>query len=509
MITDFVPVGGSNTTVRQTSGGGLGFLTIDNQGRVFGTPPSYYAGTMDFTLLAEDDTGKTDTTTFTLTVYDRPTFYSADFAEFKEDLEGEFRITSFGYPDPESQRHRAPDLADPLGEECGKRHPHGHATRRDPLAPTPSTVTSAIPGGPSTVQNLTLEVSRQDVHPRSYADLGGNPQVGSPLTVTHEVQLPGETSATYEWFRNDESIEGATSDTYTPNAGDLDQDIHAVVTVHRAAYDDSSDATEAVTISQGFMEWTEYPGVDGADDGDDRVGDTVTAIHGTLNPEADSYTYQWFRTSTDGTDAIDDATNADYTLTPADADAGYLTVGVTAHKDGYLDASSTGMVSVRDADFTSQPNADPPPANFAVDSTITAETTDAEPCPGQHRADVVPRRRGVHEQLEQATRSCPPTNGLVWSRSEYTNYKDGYVPVTVGQSEWVELGHFTKDLDVSITGDQAPWAASWSANVAPTDARSPMTMRYQWFRDGHRGSTGPSWGTYTPVEDDAGTYLER
>ena len=75
------------------------------------------------------------------------------------------------------------------------------------------------------------------------------------------------------------------------------------------------------------MEWTDYPEVVGDDDGDDRSTDTVTVNHGTLDPEADSYSYQWFRNSTE---AIHGATDADYTLTPADADAGYLSVRVTA-----------------------------------------------------------------------------------------------------------------------------------------------------------------------------------
>ncbi len=156
----------------------------------------------------------------------------------------------------------------------------------------------AGPDGPVTTQNLTLRIIRQHFSSGLYADLGGNARVGSPLTVSHSTTSPEATcSATYEWFRNGESISGATGDTYTPVAGDLDQDIHAVVTVHRAAYDDSSDATEPVTIGKGFMEWTEYPGVVGGETGDDRVGDTVTVNHGTLEPEADSYSTSGSATS--------------------------------------------------------------------------------------------------------------------------------------------------------------------------------------------------------------------
>ena len=58
----------------------------------------------------------------------------------------------------------------------------------------------------------------------------------------------GDQLATYEWFRNGESIAAATGETYNPVAGDLDEGIHAVVTAHRAAYADNSDATEAITI---------------------------------------------------------------------------------------------------------------------------------------------------------------------------------------------------------------------------------------------------------------------
>ena len=500
MITDFVPVGGSNTTVRQTSGDGLSFLTIDNQGRVFGTPPSWYAGTMDFTLLAEDDTGKTDTTTFTLTVYNRPTFYSSDTAEFQEDVESEFNVLSNGYPEPVLSATGLPDGF--TLEEYGNGN--GKITGKAALGTSgsyPVELTSAIPGGPSTTQNLTLNISLQTFGSGMYANLGGNGQVGSPLTVTSSASSPEATSTTYEWFRNGEAIAGATNDTYTPDAADLDRDIHAVVTVHRDGYADSSDATEDVTIGKGFMEWTQYPHVQGDPGGDDRVDSTVTVDHGTLDPEADSYSYQWFRNSNNSNEAIDGATDADYTLTPADADAGFLTVVVTAYKDGYFDASSQGMVSVRDADFASQPTLtiDGEPE---VGNTVTVETTDADPAPDS--TELKWFRDGEEFANEGNTYTVVPSDVGTVIKVEYSNLKDGYVPAAVSQEFGPQLGHFAADPVATVTGDPIV-GSELSVDVDPLTPDAD-TLTYEWNRDGETidDATG---STYTLTEADAGKYV--
>ncbi|MGV8970503.1 MAG: ExeM/NucH family extracellular endonuclease [Microbacteriaceae bacterium] len=70
--------------------------------------------------------------------------------------------------------------------------------------------------------------------------------------------------------------------------------------------------------------------------GSARVGAVVTAQPGSWNVEGTSYSYQWLRNG----DVIEGATNAQYTVSSADAGT-LLSVAVTASKDGYASATAT------------------------------------------------------------------------------------------------------------------------------------------------------------------------
>ncbi len=103
---------------------------------------------------------------------------------------------------------------------------------------------------------------------------------------------------------------------------------------------------------------------------------------------------------------------------------------VTAHKDGYFDSSSQGMVSVRDADFTSQPTLNLV-GDFSVGSTVTAETTDADPAPDS--TELKWFRDGEEFANDSNSYTFVPSDSFHVITAQYTNTKDGYVPAIVSQ----------------------------------------------------------------------------
>ena len=95
------------------------------------------------------------------------------------------------------------------------------------------------------------------------------------------------------------------------------------------------DATAALDSAIDALErWFTHTGPNPAVSGPAKVGRTLTVHPGDWQPAPVTLSYQWYRSG----EAIDGATEADYTL--VDADQGHrLSAQVTGTKDGYATAS--------------------------------------------------------------------------------------------------------------------------------------------------------------------------
>ena len=126
------------------------------------------------------------------------------------------------------------------------------------------------------------------------------------------------------------------------------------------------------------------------------------------------------------------------------------------------------------------------------------------PDPGQHRAEVVPRRRGVHERREQYA-LLPSDIRPRSSRPQYSNIKDGYVPAIRRPGRLGPAAATSQPTSTSASTGEPLVGNELSVDLDP---RTPDadTLTYEWFRDGETidYATG---STYTLVEADAGNHL--
>lgn len=164
------------------------------------------------------------------------------------------------------------------------------------------------------------------------ASITGSGKVGEALTATGAA-TPGMDAFTYQWSRGGAPIDGATTGTYTPQPGDLGEELTVTATATKTGYAPAPSApSAAVTVTPGDLTATTAPAIAGPR----AVGGTLTVSTGTWNTPVTLSGYQWSR---DG-EPIDGATTATYT--PSIADAGTtLTLTATATATGYTDAPVT------------------------------------------------------------------------------------------------------------------------------------------------------------------------
>ena len=174
----------------------------------------------------------------------------------------------------------------------------------------------------------------------------GTEKSGSTLTASNGTWT-NSPSFTYQWRRcaTDGSacgdITGATSKTYTLTASDVHHTIRVIVTAKNSdgSASATSDPTGVIGTANGPAN-TVKPSVSGST----LPGSELSVSNGSWNPAATSYTYQWQRCDTDGTNCLNVAGATGKTYGVRTADAGHrLRALVTAHKgtDQTTVASST------------------------------------------------------------------------------------------------------------------------------------------------------------------------
>ena len=168
--------------------------------------------------------------------------------------------------------------------------------------------------------------------------IAGDPKVGQMLTATEpEWSIPG-TITTYQWFRADAKIPGASSQTYMVTPDDLNRAIKVVATGSALLLFSGTSESLPVTGALGDAPTaTTAPKIEGTP----AVGELLTANPGTWSGEpVPTFRYQWYRGTGAGIGSkIQGETSRTYRTDTGDSGS-WLTVMITADRTGYQSGSA-------------------------------------------------------------------------------------------------------------------------------------------------------------------------
>jgi Carboxypeptidase regulatory-like domain len=182
----------------------------------------------------------------------------------------------------------------------------------------------------------------------SGATAGGS-QVGDVLTAGVSGWSPAPDQFTYQWLRDGENIDGATSATYTLAETDRATAVSVKVTAIRSGYESVTKTSATLQGPDGAtFTTTPTPTITG----DAKLDSVLTADAGTWDPVADKLVYTWYAGSTQ----IAEGENlTSYTLT-TDEVGKTITVKVTGSKAGYdsvtTESSATAAVTAETLTYT-------------------------------------------------------------------------------------------------------------------------------------------------------------
>lgn len=161
--------------------------------------------------------------------------------------------------------------------------------------------------------------------------VSGVAQVGQALTGAVRPWGPGAVRLSWQWYRDDVPIDGATATSYLLAPDDLDHAITVRVRGTSPGFEATSRSSRPTdAVAAGVLSPTPVPAYSGIA----AVGRTLTALPRRWGPGTVTLHYQWFRVGAGGEVRIDGATTARYTLVAADAGA-RLKVQVSGSKPGF------------------------------------------------------------------------------------------------------------------------------------------------------------------------------
>lgn len=335
--------------------------------------------------------------------------------------------------------------------------------------------------------------------------------IGELVTVDVGTWIPEPAGYTYQWFLDGEAVDGATSGSFLPEAGDEGSVLSVEVTTRLDGYAPASESSNDADI-----EATPAPFNSGRPvlSGTPAEGQELTASPGTWAGSGLSFLYEW---TLDG-DVVQDLSE-DASWTVAGDEGQEVQVRVVARKPGQEDGealSNTLVIGAVAATFTTPPSFDAP-------VTVDDEVTLAE------EADF------VGDDLEVTT---------TWYGSYWPDREDSAYRFLVGEGEELTIpswmgGYYLEVEQVATSDGKAPVAAtSDRVQVAPKphlygayrvlggnpqvdqQAEIPagqwfsydpdyaevtgVTETVQWYVDGVAVGSG---STYTPSEDQGGSWL--
>ncbi|MGG5753539.1 hypothetical protein ACQ3I4_13070 [Zafaria sp. Z1313] len=170
------------------------------------------------------------------------------------------------------------------------------------------------------------------------ATLGGTHRAGRVVTASVPADVFPQAQRSYQWFAGDEPIKGATKPSFTLRQRDVNQPIHARVTLSGPGIAPMTVASAKKVVLPGQITGT-VPKISGKM----VVGHKLTAIAGTSTPKATSIGYQWLRNGKPV--AGSRGTAKSYSILPADVGQ---RIGLRVHY-GHLDVASDTKVSAASA----------------------------------------------------------------------------------------------------------------------------------------------------------------
>jgi hypothetical protein len=227
------------------------------------------------------------------------------------------------------------------------------------------------------------------------------------------------------------------------------------------------------------------------------VGKTLTAATGTWKPAPSSFAYQWLRNGT----AIAGATAPTYVAVSADAGKA-ISVRVTATRSGYVTTAATSAATTVGRAFTVSPQPTVT-GTIAVGKKVTASHAAWGPSP-------VTLTYQWYRGSSKISGATAKTYTLVAADAGKTvkvkvkGVKSGYTTVTRTSPGVAVPRVLTVPSKVTLSG--TPTVGSTVTAAPGTWGPSPVTLAYQWLRDGAAISKATS-KTYTLVSADAGHEL--
>ncbi len=145
----------------------------------------------------------------------------------------------------------------------------------------------------------------------------GSALQGQTLTLVEDIDdLDGVNAMSFQWFRDNEIIDGETSMTYVLTQNDVGSNIHAVATY----LDDFDEPSQVVSNTMGpIANANDLPSGSVNLSGTAREGETLTVTNslGDIDGISGSINYQWYRNG----EVIDGANSENYQLTQLDVGA--------------------------------------------------------------------------------------------------------------------------------------------------------------------------------------------
>lgn len=358
------------------------------------------------------------------------------------------------------------------------------------------TVSAARPGF-TTVQKTstaTATISTIAFDTAPTPTITGSARVGEVLTAVPGTWVPVATTTTYQWFRDDVIIAGATSATYRAVAADLGTALTVSVTGSNLGYNTTVNTSTATTdVVIGVFSPTPTPVISGTE----RVGLVLTATPGNWGPITPTLTYQWQRDDVD----IAGATTSTYELTALDLDA-VLHVSVTATSAGFTSVTTTSLDTGVIAIGQFAPAPTPTIAgNAVVGATVTAQAGTWGP--GSVTLAYQWTLGGVAIGGEGTSTYTIQDADLADSLAvTVTATRTAFTTVTkTSAASVVGAGVFTNTVAPTVTGFHVVGATLTA--TAGTWTPVATTVSYQWLRSGVAIS-GATSSTYVLVSADKG-----
>ncbi|GAA1876404.1 S8 family serine peptidase [Myceligenerans crystallogenes] len=312
-------------------------------------------------------------------------------------------------------------------------------------------------------------------------EITGTAKVGATLTAVADgaAWTPAAT-LTYQWYRGDQMISGATRSTYQLRPDDLGRRVKVAVLGRAPGYLPTEvDSAQTELVAKGTMNGS--PWISGAV----RVGGTLLAKAGTDYPSGARFRYQW---RSDGA-AISGATGFAYVPTSSRRGT-EISVTVTASRKGYDDATTTvgGGTVGRGTFDPEQPYISGAAAPGAtVYAKVPAWTPSASVLKYQWRlnGNAISGARGSSYRVQSWQKGKTLSVRVEGLRTGYATEASVSRGLVVGRA-------FSSSPSPRISGSKAV-GRKLTASVG-TWKPGPSGLSYQWYADGRpiSGATGRS-----------------